>query len=111
MGRLFFFICFAKKKKKKKEKTMSAAAGMPRGEQTVNVANPSCLVCKKTAYAMERKEVNDQTFHTRCFKCFYCKCQLNAGNFTLIYNKPYCMDHYKQSMKRNSGALGFRNDL
>mmetsp|Transcript_52918 Transcript_52918/g.123869 ORF Transcript_52918/g.123869 Transcript_52918/m.123869 type:complete len:193 (-) Transcript_52918:265-843(-) len=59
-----------------------------------------CVVCKKVAYAMEKIQVEGETFHSTCFRCEHCNNKLSPGNFRKsIEGKYYCKVHYEALFK------------
>ena len=40
------------------------------------VQTEKCAACQKTVYAMEKLEMNGNTYHKNCFKCSHCSARL-----------------------------------
>merc|ERR1740124_1183590 len=49
-----------------------------------------CVVCKKTAYVLERMEVNKRTLHRSCAKCYLCSRTLSLGDIFIQDEKVWC---------------------
>jgi len=59
------------------------------------------VACGKTAYVMERLQVEGEIFHNTCFKCTYCNSKLSLSSFAKAPDgKYYCKVHYQQLFKR-----------
>mmetsp|Transcript_93308 Transcript_93308/g.194719 ORF Transcript_93308/g.194719 Transcript_93308/m.194719 type:complete len:154 (+) Transcript_93308:185-646(+) len=59
-----------------------------------------CKGCGKTAYAMERINVEGEVFHPGCFKCAHCDGKLSLGKFSKSPDhKYYCKVHFEQLFK------------
>lgn len=56
----------------------------------------NCASCSKTVYSIERLAINGQIFHKPCFKCNYCKRQLNLKNLAALNGVFYCIPHFEQ---------------
>jgi len=77
-------------------KTKGAAGG----GGSAGPASDKCVVCGKTAYAMERIVVEGATFHPTCFKCTTCSNKLSVGSFSKSNDgKYYCKTHYERLFK------------
>ena len=59
-------------------------------------SSDKCVVCGKTAYAMERMVADKKVFHKTCMKCTHCSKTLGLGNFAALNGKYYCKPHFKQ---------------
>mmetsp|Transcript_16695 Transcript_16695/g.47757 ORF Transcript_16695/g.47757 Transcript_16695/m.47757 type:complete len:141 (-) Transcript_16695:239-661(-) len=66
-------------------------------------ATPSCdkcNACGKTAYVMERLQVEGRVFHKSCFRCAHCSGKLSLGAFSKgEQGLFYCRPHYEQLFK------------
>mmetsp|Transcript_111631 Transcript_111631/g.360349 ORF Transcript_111631/g.360349 Transcript_111631/m.360349 type:complete len:143 (+) Transcript_111631:72-500(+) len=63
-------------------------------------AGGACVACGKTAYAMERIQVEGQTFHPTCFRCKHCGNKLSPGAFSKSDDGSYyCKVHFEQLFK------------
>ena len=71
-----------------------------------------CVVCGKTAYAMERMVADNKIFHkTGCMKCEHCGKSLSLGNFAALSGKYYCKPHFKQLFQsKGNYSDGFGED-
>jgi len=78
-------------------KTKGAAGG---ASAATGAASDKCVVCGKTAYAMERIQVEGAIFHPACFKCAFCDNKLSVGSFSKSDDgKYYCKTHYERLFK------------
>merc|ERR1711879_906445 len=59
-------------------------------------SSDKCVVCGKTAYAMEKMVADKKVFHKTCMKCEHCSKTLGLGNFAALNGKYYCKPHFKQ---------------
>lgn len=66
----------------------------------VAVQLEKCAACGKTVYAMEKVEMNNQSYHKACFKCSHCKSRLTAKTFSVNQGVIYCTNHFKQLFAR-----------
>lgn len=65
-----------------------------------------CLICKKVLYQNEKITIDSfagKIFHTTCFKCKYCKCTLNQGNWGQLGEDFYCKTHTVELFKKGGG--------
>mmetsp|Transcript_77335 Transcript_77335/g.224370 ORF Transcript_77335/g.224370 Transcript_77335/m.224370 type:complete len:193 (-) Transcript_77335:62-640(-) len=67
-----------------------------------------CSACGKTAYVVERIQIEGLIFHASCFKCTHCGNKLSVGAFSKAeQGKFYCKPHYEQLFKlRGRYSLG-----
>eukprot|EP00429_Kryptoperidinium_foliaceum_P001495 CAMPEP_0176022574 /NCGR_PEP_ID=MMETSP0120_2-20121206/10991_1 /TAXON_ID=160619 /ORGANISM="Kryptoperidinium foliaceum, Strain CCMP 1326" /LENGTH=92 /DNA_ID=CAMNT_0017355715 /DNA_START=73 /DNA_END=348 /DNA_ORIENTATION=- len=49
---------------------------------TMTLSADKCSACGKTAYLMERLQVEGRIFHKSCFKCQHCGGKLSLGAFS-----------------------------
>jgi len=68
-----------------------------------------CAACGKTAYVMERVQVEGEIFHAACFKCTFCNGKLSLGSFAKSDGRYYCKIHYEQLFKVR-GRYDFKED-
>ena len=60
-----------------------------------------CFTCKKTVYVADKQvQVDSSYLHIQCFKCDFCKIQLNKHNYAIV-DEPddhgiYCKAHRLQ---------------
>merc|ERR1712107_93993 len=66
------------------------------GELAAMSSSDKCVICGKTAYAMEKMVADKKVFHKVCMKCAHCKKTLGLGNFVALNGKYYCKPHFKQ---------------
>ena len=70
-----------------------------------------CVICGKTAYAMEKMVADGKTFHKTCMKCAHCNKTLGLGNFASLGEKYYCKPHFKQLFaEKGNYSDGFGED-
>mmetsp|Transcript_87672 Transcript_87672/g.203963 ORF Transcript_87672/g.203963 Transcript_87672/m.203963 type:complete len:172 (-) Transcript_87672:91-606(-) len=80
----------------RKTKTHGTTAGVP----SSGTGNDKCTACGKTAYLMERIQVEGEIFHPTCFRCKHCNNKLSTGAFSKSdEGNYYCKVHYEQLFK------------
>ncbi|KAG0482475.1 hypothetical protein HPP92_010559 [Vanilla planifolia] len=55
-----------------------------------------CVVCKKTAYPIEKVTVDGNSYHRPCFKCSHGGCTISPSNYIAHDGKVYCKHHHNQ---------------
>lgn len=61
---------------------------------TTTLSKDQCVVCRKTAYAIERIDVDKKAVvHKNCAKCEVCNRKLNIGGIFLRDNSLFCSHH------------------
>jgi len=55
-----------------------------------------CVSCDKTAYPLEKIEVDGKVYHSNCFRCQQCHCKLRMETYTLNNDNLYCLPHFRQ---------------
>jgi len=74
-------------------------------------SSDKCVICGKTAYAMEKMVADKKTFHKTCMKCAHCNKTLSLGNFASLSDKYYCKPHFKQLFQsKGNYSEGFGED-
>ncbi|KAJ3134428.1 LIM domain and actin-binding protein 1 [Geranomyces variabilis] len=71
-------------------------------------APPSCAVCTRPVYVVEKITLDSRVMHKTCLRCEYCKCQLKPGTVAAMDGKYFCKPHFRQLFKLNGNyAEGF----
>nr|ANC95020.1 LIM1 [Phalaenopsis aphrodite subsp. formosana] len=55
-----------------------------------------CAVCKKTAYPLEKLNVEGESYHKTCFKCSHGGCTLTPSSYAALDGILYCKHHFSQ---------------
>ncbi|KAK9103322.1 hypothetical protein Sjap_020576 [Stephania japonica] len=58
-----------------------------------------CVTCHKTAYPLEKVNVEGQSYHKSCFKCSRGGCSLTPSNYAALDGILYCKHHFSQLFK------------
>ncbi|KAK8969227.1 Pollen-specific protein SF3 [Platanthera guangdongensis] len=74
-------------------RTQSKVSQMFRGTQD------KCAVCGKTAYPLEKLDVEGESYHKTCFKCSYGGCTLTPSSYAAMDGILYCKHHFAQLFK------------
>ncbi|KAJ3169698.1 LIM domain and actin-binding protein 1 [Geranomyces variabilis] len=71
-------------------------------------APPSCAVCTRPVYVVEKITLDSRVMHKTCLRCEYCHCQLKPGTVAAMDGKYFCKPHFRQLFKLNGNyAEGF----
>jgi hypothetical protein len=62
-----------------------------------DIMSSKCVLCGKTVFQMEMLRDGTRVFHERCYKCFHCKARLQAGKYSEIEGRYYCVLHSPSS--------------
>ncbi|KAJ3159969.1 LIM domain and actin-binding protein 1 [Geranomyces michiganensis] len=71
-------------------------------------APPTCSVCARPVYVVEKITLDSRVMHKTCLRCEYCNCQLKPGTVAAMDGKYFCKPHFRQLFKLNGNyAEGF----
>ncbi|OAY56528.1 LIM domain-containing protein PLIM2b [Manihot esculenta] len=58
-----------------------------------------CVRCNKTAYPLEKVNVEGQSYHKTCFRCAHGGCYLTPSSYAALDGTLYCKTHFAQLFK------------